>query len=125
MRVSQPDQAWRRKPTFDVEECYTLTPGGLNRGIKYIIKGPHQKEDEDRILKGLVCANCMEPFPAKPGPDTLQLFIDSNIRYPRDEREWHQLVQRGRCPMCGDEVSYEYAGLMHMGTLPQPGWMQE
>jgi hypothetical protein len=125
VRIEQKDQAWRRKPSFDVEECYTQTRDGLSRGIRYIIKGPHQYEDEERVLKGLVCANCMEPFPAKPGPDTLQLFIDSNLRYPHDQHVWHRLVRQGRCPMCAEEVSYEYANLMHEGTLPKPGWMQE
>lgn len=124
MRVSQKDQAWRRKPSFTVEECYTLTKDGMSRGIRYTITGPwsQQLEDQDRILKGLVCANCMEPFPAKPDKSTLQLFIDANLRYPRDD--WQDCVRRGHCPMCGDEVSYEYAMLFDEGVLPTPEWLK-
>lgn len=125
MSVSQRDEAWRRKPKYTVEECYTLTPHGLSRGIRFILLSDgNALKDQHRILSGLVCANCMEPFPAKPGRDTLQLFIDSNIRYPRPDREWHDLVRQGHCPMCGDEVSYEYAALMDEGQLPVPEWMK-
>lgn len=118
MSVSQKDEAWRRKPSFDVEECYSYYRGVQTRAIRFILKGPHMFEDQHRVLSGLVCANCMEPFPAKPGPDTLQYFIDSNIRYPQPN--WHDLVRQSRCPMCADEVSYEYAALLDEGQLPTP-----
>jgi hypothetical protein len=119
-RVSQVDDRWRRRPQYVAEECYSFYRGQKTRAIRFNIVGPHQKEDGERLLKGLVCSNCMEPFPAKPGPDTLQLFIDANAFYPQEN--WHDLVRQSRCPMCGDEVSYEYANLLFEGTLPTPNW---
>lgn len=97
----------------------------MSRGIRYTIIGPlaQQYEDQNRILKGLVCANCMEPFPAKPSRETLRLFEEANIRYPRED--WKQCIREERCPMCGDEVSYEYAALFDEGVLPTPEWMKE
>lgn len=116
MRISQKDDAWRRRVDYVAEECYSYYRGERTRAIRFNIIGPHQEEDAMRLLKGLVCSNCMEPFPAKPGPDTLQLFIDANCHYPQPN--WHDLVRQSRCPVCGDEVTYEYADLLFQGTLP-------
>lgn len=118
MSVSQKDDSWRRRPEYIAEECYSYYRGEKTRAIRWIITGPHMEEDAERLLKGLVCSNCLEPFPAKPGPDTLQLFIDANLHYPYPEGVWHDLVRQSRCPMCQDEVSYEYANLLHEGQLP-------
>ena len=120
MRIEVKDEAWRRKPSYDVEECYSSYRGQMSRGIRFILKGPHAVEDSERILKGMVCANCMEPFPARPSKQSLQLFIDSGIRYPQPD--WKNLIRQERCPMCRDEVTYEYAAMQFEGMLPKlPG----
>lgn len=75
------------------------------------------EEGLDRIRAGLVCSNCLEPFPAPPNLANTHIWRDHSHHYAkiRTEDELLSMVARGVCPICQTEVSHEMFGLTHKG----------
>jgi hypothetical protein len=116
---------WRRPPVVvHVEQSGNgPTLGEEDIAVNWVVGGEvaQQQEDADRMARGLVCANCLEPFPAKPSLETLPFFREVWQDKPEPFRS--QALARvavGCCTACGcsiDDAMYE---LFHGGEEPAP-----
>jgi hypothetical protein len=112
---------WRRPIIAKVEECYDDTVEATGRrSVRHILDDNYQFDDLKRLAQGTACAECLEVFPAKPGPDTVGEF-----RKVYDKPSgpvvlpWQARVIARCCPMCGSEISTEYFEALHEGVLPE------
>lgn len=113
-------QSWRRPIEAHAEETYDYSWGEPQRSIMWYLKGTHQREDADRLARGLACGVCLTTFPAKPELATLPIWKPyAKEWYPlRSEAEVISMVSRGLCPTCASEVRDEMHDLMHRGLDP-------
>ena len=113
-------QSWRRPIDAHAEETYDLESGEPKRSIMWYLKGANQREDADRLARGLACGVCLSTFPAKPELATLPIWKPyAKEWYPlRTESEVISMVSRGLCPSCASEVRDEMHDLMHRGLDP-------
>lgn len=110
---------WREPVLADVQECYDLTAERMQRrSVRWILHDNKQFEHLDRLARGLICAECLEVFPARPGADTVTTFREVYDK-PAQRLPWRERVMAGCCPVCGSEVSPEYFQALHEGTLPE------
>ena len=113
---------WRRPPkVIHVEETAHGPSMGDETPVRWVIGGTiiEQSEDADRLAKGLLCPNCLEPFPAKPGLDTLSRFREVWADKPEPFRSRAmELVANGRCTACECSVDDAMHELFHEGVEP-------
>lgn len=103
------------------EEVSDLAAPGEESTIKWYI----DQDGVDRIAAGMACANCLEPFPAKPDIKNTKVWRDHAHHYSkiRTKDELLALVAKGQCPVCKFEVSTEMFNTTHQGKdpfAPQP-----
>jgi hypothetical protein len=122
-------EAWRRPPTVIHVETTGSGPmlAGEELGVQWVIGGTvkEQAEDAERLAKGLLCPNCLDVFPAKPGLDTVGRFREV---YQDQPDPWRSValarVAVGCCPTCACSVDDAMHELFHQGVeepLPAEG----
>lgn len=113
-------QSWRRPIDAHAEETYDLESGEPKRSIMWYLKGKYQREDADRLARGLACGVCLSTFPARPELATVSIWKQyANEWYPmRTKDELIGMVSRGLCPSCASEVRQEMHEVMHRGLDP-------
>jgi hypothetical protein len=114
---------WRRPPTIVHVEPLARGPvlAGEETAVQWTIGGPvaQQVEDAERLAKGLICPNCMEPLPAKPGLDSLVFFREVWTDKPEPWRTRAlDLAAQGCCPVCACSVDESMHELFHEGVEP-------
>lgn len=119
---------WRRPPEIvHVEERPVGPTLGDETAVSWVVGGSiaQQAEDADRLAKGLLCPNCLEPFPAKPMIATLPFFREAWADKPHNWRERAlALVAQECCPVCGCNVSDAMHEFFHEGVeapIPRSG----
>ena len=100
----------------DAEETADIVHGEDQSTIKWYVS----QEGFDRIRAGMACTNCLEPFPAPPSIRTTAIWRDNAHHYSglRTKDELLDLVIKGRCPICKNEVSNEMVEVSHRGVDP-------
>jgi hypothetical protein len=116
-------EAWRRPPTIIHVEQTGSGPvlEGEDVGVQWVIGGSigDQADDADRLAKGLLCANCLEPFPARPGIESMTRFREVWQDKPDPFRSRAlTLVAQGCCPVCAVPVDDAMHELFHDGVEP-------
>ncbi len=98
------------------EEAADLSAPGEESTIKWYIG----EETFDRIAMGMVCSNCLEPFPAPPSIRNTSRWREQAHEYAglRTPDEVMSIISRGQCPVCQTEVSTEMTSVMHRGADP-------
>ena len=119
------NENWR-KPLLDVyteETSLAVSNNPEDRGLKHIVSGPDRFDNVGRLLEGCACSNCLTPFPARPGLDTVHMFKQGQMNYIglRSEEEALALVAKCCCPICGWEQSLEMRDVMFMGRQNYDG----
>lgn len=114
-------EAWRRPPTIVHVEQTGNGPmlADEDLGVQWVIGGTitDQADDADRLAKGMLCANCLEPFPARPGLDTLPRFREVWQDKPDPWRSTALTrVAQGCCPICAASVDDAMHELFHQGV---------
>ncbi len=98
------------------EETLDFVAPGEESTIKWYLND----EAFDRIRSGMVCPNCLEPFPARLGVANTSAWREHAHLYSkiRTKDELLTLVAQERCPVCSTEVSHEMLNLTHRGADP-------
>lgn len=113
---------WRRPPTIVHVEAQPL--GASLDGetpVQWVVGGSvaEQAEDAERLAKGLLCANCLEPFPAPPSAATAPFFREVWADKPSQWRDRAmRLVIQECCPICACPISDSMHELFHEGREP-------
>jgi hypothetical protein len=81
----------------------------------FILEGEHAKEDLARILHGKVCIKCWQPYPDRLDSSSARAILNELRPWPRTDPEVLELLNQGRCGMCGTEVSPEMAAFFFKG----------
>ena len=114
-------ERWRRPPkVIHVEKRASgVVLNDEETPVDWVIGGTvtEQMEDAERLAKGLVCPNCLEPFPARPGLDTLGRFREVWQDQPDPWRTAAlKRVAVGCCPICACSVDDAMHELFHQGV---------
>lgn len=114
-----PLKGWRRRP--DVRYEGTETHGaafGDEPTPRWHLWGPHAAEDLRRVMKGLICIRCFQPFPDRLHIGTRRMIMrDCGPFVGRSDHQVALLIDAGRCPYCTAEVSPEMATAFFEGYV--------
>jgi hypothetical protein len=113
--VSQ--EAWKRRPKVRAEGYETSGAGFADQPTpRWHMWGEHVEEDKARMLQGLICIRCWQPFPVRLGPASANRIVRECGPFGRADHDAKALVRAGHCPYCAAEVSPEMAAVFFAGV---------
>lgn len=114
-----PEAGWRRKPNVRADGYEHSGAGYADTPTpRWVFEGPYAEEDIRRVMAGLLCPRCLQPFPCRLGSDTAAQIMSEMAPFGRPDKEARRLICASRCPMCAAEVSPE-AALIHYGGVQE------
>lgn len=121
--MSRPAEAgWRRKPDVRAEGYETNGAGFANRPTpRWVLEGPHAEEDLRRVMQGLVCLCCWQPFPERLSSTSCARIMAEMSPFGRPDHDARRLICASHCPICGTEVSPEMAQAFFRGVKEDAG----
>lgn len=114
-----PLQGWRRRP--DVRFEGTETAGAAFNGERatprWHLWGPHAQDDLVRIMQGLICVRCFQPFPCRLNLGSRRRIMEDCKPFMRPDHQVARLIDASHCPFCAAEVSPEMADAFFEGYM--------
>lgn len=114
--AAQPE-GWRRRPLVRAEGMETSGVAFVDATPRWHLSGPHVKEDLERIMQGLICIKCWQPFPCRLGLGSRRRIMQDCAPFGRPDWEVARLLDASHCPFCGAEVSPEMAAVFFHGYV--------